>query len=112
MTAQRRQAKPSQGSSEIAAIVHATGVGKGISDAARKAMCGAMRKAAEKRVAGVTKNKRRRYYIHAATLVAACAETDAAPACVPWVAGIRADYSRYPALRGKLDECGVPRHAT
>ncbi len=63
-----------------------------------------MRKAAEKRVAGVTKNKRRRYYGHAAQLVAACAACDPTPRTDKWVAGIQAKYSRYPALRGELKE--------
>ena len=72
-------------------------------DKARRAVIEAMRTAAEKRVAGVTEHKRRRYYGHAAELVAACAAADPSPETARWVAEIRAEYRRYPALRREFD---------
>ena len=72
-------------------------------------MLAAMRNAAEKRVEGVTKKKRRRHHGHAAHLVATCAALDPTPASGRWVAGLRSGYSRYPALQGELDEHLGPR---
>jgi len=66
---------------------------------------GALRKAAEKRLLGVTEHKRRRYYGHGAELVATCAALDSTPGGLAWVAGIRDTYHRYPALRRELDRC-------
>jgi hypothetical protein len=69
----------------------------------RSALIAAMRKAAEKRVAGVTENMRRRHYDHAAQLVAACVTADRGAETAGWVAGIRTEYRRYPALKSALD---------
>jgi hypothetical protein len=68
----------------------------------RSAVVESMRRAAEKRVAGVIANKRRNYYGHAAALALACAEVDGSDAGVKWLAGIRAAYRRYPALQAEL----------
>ena len=58
---------------EVDDILEVAGI-KGPSDVgARAVVLKAMRRAAKKRVAGVTEHKRRRYYGHAAQLVAACA---------------------------------------
>lgn len=76
---------------------------RGPSDKATRALIiKAMRTAAEKRIAGVTGKKRRRYYGHAASLALACAEVDGTPDGMRWFAGIRAEYRRYPALRREL----------
>lgn len=68
----------------------------------RQAIVVAMRKAAEKRVAGVTANKRRRHYGHAAALVLACAARDSTRETATWVAGIRDAYRRFPAFQAEL----------
>lgn len=89
---------------EIGEILERAGIG-GISDAAaRDVMLEAMRKAAEHRVAGVTAKQRRRHYGHAASLVAICAALDpSSPATARWVARVRDEHRRYPALRAELD---------
>ena len=76
----------------------------GVSDvAARQVALGAMRQAAEKRVAGVTEQKRRRHYGHAASLVAACAACDGSTETGRWAATLRAQYRRFPALCAEID---------
>ncbi len=80
------------------------GVGGGVTEEARSAMLQAMRKVAENRLAGVVSCKRRRHYGHAALLVGTCAALDPAPDAADWVAKIRAEYRRYPALQRELDE--------
>jgi hypothetical protein len=89
---------------EVAVILKAAGVEGPIRGETRSAMLAAMRKAAEKRVEGVTKKKRRRHYDHAAQVVAACAALDPTPAGGRWLAALRSRYSRYPALQGELNE--------
>lgn len=74
--------------------------------AARRAMLGAMRKAAEKRVAGVLEEKRRRAYGHAAKLVLVCAALDTTAETAEWVAGIRHAYRRFPAFQAELGPHG------
>jgi len=70
----------------------------------RAAVLAAMRKAAEKRIEGVTKKKRRRFYGHATQLVAACLAADPSPETNRWVQGLRARFSRYPALQRAFQE--------
>ena len=65
-------------------------------------MIKAMRKAAEKRIAGVTENKRRRHYRHAADLVLACARIEDSAETTRWLTAIRDGYRRYPALQREL----------
>jgi len=62
-----------------------------------------MRKAAESRLAGVTEQKRRRHYGHAAQLVAACVACDSSPDAARWLTSIKAEHRRFPALRAELD---------
>ena len=69
----------------------------------RGAVLGAMRVAAERRIDGVTDKKRRRYYGHAAQLVAACAAVDETPDTRQWVEDVRNEYRRYPALQRELN---------
>jgi len=76
---------------------------------ARAAMLKAMQKAVQKRLDGVTENKRRRYYGHAASLAVACAAVDASGASMKWLAGIRDEYRRYPALQREFDQLGCSR---
>jgi hypothetical protein len=72
----------------------------------REAMHSALRLAAAKRVEGILGNKRRRYYRHAALLVACCLEL--APAVgkeaeiAAWVGDLRRTYSRFHAFQ---EEC-------
>ena len=73
-----------------------------LADQARAALLGAMRKAAEKRVAGVTGKQRRNYYGHAASLVAACAGLDKSPQMTKWVTRVRERFRRYPAFQRGL----------
>lgn len=70
---------------------------------ARAAMIRAMRMAAEKRIEGVTAKKRRRYYAHAAMLALACARVDATPEGRAWLASLRDEYRRYPALQREFE---------
>ena len=69
----------------------------------RSTLIAAMRQAAEKRVAGVTENKRRRHYSHAAWLVATCAALDPSAETAGWVSGIRTEYRRFPALQREFN---------
>ncbi len=73
-------------------------------ESVRAAMLKSMRTAAEKRLDGVTKNKRRRWYEHAALLATACAALDTSEVSHVWLADIRKKYSRYPALQREFDE--------
>jgi hypothetical protein len=84
-------------------IIESAGIGAISSVAARDTVLLAMRKAAEKRVAGVTDQKRRRYYRHAAELVAACAHCDQTSVSSEWATALRHEYRRFPALRDELD---------
>ncbi len=87
---------------EVREVLELAGIGGSPDADARAAMLRAMRKAAEKRVAGVTGEKRRRRYPHAAQLVADCAAADPTPDTARWVASIRDEYRRYPALQREL----------
>ena len=86
----------------VAAIIDLAGIAQPPTPPARKAMLDALRQAAQKRLAGVTERKRRRYYGHAAELVAVCQRLDPVPETNRWVAALRADYRRYPALQREL----------
>ena len=84
-------------------IIEVAGVGQPLQVGDRDTVLLAMRKAAEKRLTGVTDKKRRRYYAHAAQLVAACSDVVQAPDTRQWVADIRDEYRRYPALQRELN---------
>jgi hypothetical protein len=94
---------------EVEALLEQAGV-DGVPDARRRGtVLAAMRKAAERRVAGVTEQKRRRHYGHAAELVATCVACDTTNETTRWAAALRAEYGRFPALRGELDRAlGAP----
>ena len=68
----------------------------------RRAVIQALRSAAENRVAGVTEMKRRKYYRHAAQLVADCVAVDPSRETRSWAADVRADYRRFSALQREL----------
>jgi hypothetical protein len=87
---------------EAGDIIRQAGV-DAIDGQARASVLAAMRKAAERRIAGVTEHKRRRHYGHAAELVAACLACDQSPEAARWAATVRQEYRRYPALRAELE---------
>jgi hypothetical protein len=61
------------------------------------------------RLAGVTEQKRRRHYGHAAELVGACVSCAPSTDTARWVAALRAEHKRFPALRAELDRAlGAP----
>jgi hypothetical protein len=88
---------------EAGDIIRLAGI-EDIDAPARPAVLAAMREAAERRVAGVTEQKRRRHYGHAAELVAACLACDRSPEAARWATTIRQTYRRFPALRAELEE--------
>jgi hypothetical protein len=90
---------------EIARLIGTAGAAIPDDGKARTAMLAAMRKAAERRIEGVTENKRRRHYEHAAALALTCARVDPEGSTV-WLAKIRSEYSRYPALQRELGTGG------
>lgn len=89
---------------ETAEIVHLAGVTPTSDDETKANVLRAMRKAAEKRLTGVTSKKRRNYYGHAASLVAACQALDASQQTADWVAAIREKYRRYSALQREFGD--------
>jgi len=95
--------EPRLAAPEITRILHQLGIDCVSDERVRGAMLAAMRKAAERRLAGVTERKRRGRYAHAAELVATCVACDASPDAARWAASISADYKRFPALRAELD---------
>lgn len=94
---------------EIADLIQRAGVQATVSEPARTTVLKAMREAAEKRVTGVTENKRRRHYGHAAELVAACLTLDQNPETIDWVAKIRGTYRRFAALQREFTARLGPR---
>lgn len=89
---------------EVDALLGLSGVA-GISDAtSRRAVLAAMKKAAESRVAGVTEQKRRRHYGHAAELVATCTACDETDETKRWAAALQVEYKHFPALRDELEQ--------
>lgn len=88
---------------QIASLIELAGVTVPEHGKSRATVLDAMRRAAEKRVEGVTKNKRRRHYEHAAALALTCVRIDPGGSS-RWMARIRSEYSRYPALQRELAE--------
>jgi hypothetical protein len=88
---------------EVDQLLDEAGIDGFPSPAARSAVIAAMRKAAESRLAGVTEQKRRRHYGHAADLVGACVSCDPSTEMARWLAALRAEHKRFPALRAELD---------
>jgi hypothetical protein len=96
--------QPRLRAAQVSEILETAGAQGPISGKARIAVLAAMRMATEKRVGGVTKKQRRRYYDHAAQLVATCAELNPTPATGMWVEALRSKYSRYPALQREFND--------
>jgi hypothetical protein len=94
--------KDGVGAPNAAELLRSAGI-ESIPPAARNAVLAAMRGAAEKRLAGVTEEKRRRHYGHPAALVAACLECDRSKDAMRWLAAIRERYRRFPALGRELE---------
>jgi hypothetical protein len=95
--------EPRLSTPEIEQILRTAGIDAIPKAEARDAVLVAMRKAAENRLAGVTDQKRRRQYGHAAELVAVCLGCDRSPETARWAASMRTEYQRFPALRAELD---------
>jgi hypothetical protein len=94
---------------EVDQILDQAGIDALPNPAARSAVIAAMRTAAESRLAGVTEQKRRRHYGHAAELVGACVSCDPSTETARWVAALRAEHKRFPALRAELERAlGAP----
>lgn len=87
----------------LAELLDRASVRSQLTDSNRAAMLAALRHAAEKRVQGVVREKRRRHYGHAAELVATCAALDRSPAGERWLIALREEHRRYPALQVELD---------
>jgi len=95
--------EPHLATPELADVLRRAGVEPVADTKLRKAVLAAMRKAAEKRIAGVIEEKRRRHYDHAASLVAACVAADRSRESARWAAAIREERRRFPAFRAELD---------
>ena len=89
---------------DIAALLELANVAAPSNATTRAAVMKAMRKAAEKRIAGVTEHKRRRHYGHAASLALACADMDGSVETANWLAALVDTYRRYPALQRALGQ--------
>ncbi len=72
-------------------------------DRERAGLIKAMREAVRKRIGGLTERKHRSHYDHAAFLAAACVAVDGSRATSEWIAAIRSEYRRFPALQRELD---------
>ena len=84
-------------------LLEGAGVGVLTHGHAREIVIESMRMAAERRVEGVVGNRRRQHYGHAASLVAICAAVNPSSATASWLARLRDEYRRYPALRAEID---------
>jgi len=73
----------------------------------RSSMIEAMRTAAEKRIEGVTENRRRSHYRHAASLAVQCARAGGSPEGKAWLRGLMDKYRRYPALKREFQAAGA-----
>lgn len=96
--------EPRLATPEIEQILRNAGVDGIPNAAARSTVLFAMREAAKSRLAGVTDQKRRRHYGHAAELVAVCVGCDRSPETARWAASLRTEFRRFPALRAELDK--------
>ena len=102
----RDRDEPRLHSPSVEDVLAFAGIDKVRDSSTRTAMLKSMQKTAEKRLDGVTENKRRRYYGHAASLAAACMAVDETNNSPKWFAAIRDEYRRYPALQRELNRYG------
>lgn len=98
------QDEPRLAAPGVEELLEQAGVSTLSSPVSQRAVLAALRKAAERRLAGVTEQKRRHHYGHAAELVGACVSCAPSPGTARWVAALKAAYARFPALRAKLDQ--------
>ena len=70
---------------KVESLFEQAGVDVMVDAKTRSIILAAMKKAAEKRIAGVTEMKRRNYYGHAAKLVASCIACDRTRETMQWV---------------------------
>jgi hypothetical protein len=84
-------------------IIALAGLGGLRVDRERAGLIKAMRESVRKRIEGLTERKRRSYYDHAALLAAACVAVDGSGTTSEWIAAIRSEYRRFPALQRELD---------
>jgi hypothetical protein len=82
-------------------VLERAGVRRHFTAKRRISVLDAMRSAASKRTDGVTAEKRRRHYEHAATLVACCAEIDPTGSAA-WLHALRTRTTRFPAFQEAL----------
>ncbi len=96
--------KPRLSTPSLVQIMHQAAVNKGLSQQDRIVVLAALRAAATARVEGVLREKRRRHYEHAATLVGCCVELDGRKTVITsgWVATLRQRTSRFPAFQEAL----------
>ncbi len=107
MTADENE--PRLAAPEVDQLLELAGIATIPNPETRSAVVAAMRKAAESRLTGVTEQKRRRHYGHAAELVGACVSCDPSTDTARWVVALRAEHKRFPALRAELDRAlGAP----
>ena len=95
--------EPCLANPQVEELLEVAGINEVKTATQRAAVHEAMQKAAEKRIAGVTENKRRRHYGHAASLAAACVAIDPGRKTTAWMSTIRSEYRRYPALQRELE---------
>ncbi len=73
----------------------------------RPPMLDALKAAAKKRIEGVTEDKLRHHYGHAASLAVQCARADSTPAGQAWLRELVDHYRRYPALKREFEAAGA-----
>lgn len=101
--------EPRLATPEAEELLRVAGIETPAANAARRSVVAAMRRAAERRLEGVTANKRRRHYGHAANLVALCLRCDRSPATQRWATGLDTQYRQFSALRRELGRAlGTP----
>ncbi|MEN0064118.1 MAG: hypothetical protein AAGA48_18345 [Myxococcota bacterium] len=100
---------PQLGTPPLVVLLEVAGVAQPDDLATRSKIFSALRCAAEQRLVGVTENKRRRHYGHAALLAIACARVDGSPEGGAWLARLRDRYRRFSALQREFKAIGGRR---
>jgi hypothetical protein len=101
--------EPRLAAPDVEQLLESAGVTRIPNPEAQRAVALAMREATETRLAGVTEQKRRRHYGHAAQLVRACVVCDPSADTARWVAALRVEHKRFHALRAELDRALAAR---
>lgn len=96
-------AEPRLATPQVEDLLRAAGLADRLEARWRPMVLSAMRSVAEKRLAAVSEQKRRRSYGHAASLVASCVACDESPEVRRWAGALRERYRRFPALRTEFD---------